>query len=271
MLSGDDATSLLAVAAKLCCVGIALQSAEFLSVGEELRDRGLLGWQRAVRAKAPVRRALQYSQAFPFCGLILAGRLVAALACLALPYGGILALCLLGVLTLAQLYYNRRFQLVFANSDHMTLIVLAAVTVACFPGASVRLKAAALGFLAFQCLLAYTAGGIDKISAGHWRTGRRLVYVFQDSAHRFPPLGRWLARHERIAVVLSLSIILWETLFVVGLFLPTPGFWLFVATGLLFHATIAILMALPGFFWAFAATYPGLYFVHLWVVRILYS
>ncbi len=266
MLPASDAEGLLACSARLCCAGILVQSLELASFWRELRNHHLLGYHGEIAATSRLRRLLQRSQTFPANLLVLLGRVLAAAACLVLPFGTSLMTCLLGSLFLTQLYYNRRFQLIFSNADHMTLIGLAAVVVGGLPKGSSALQFTALGFLAFQCSLAYVAGGVSKVLVANWRTGSRLIQVFQDSAHRFSPLGAWLARRPRIALLMSWSVIVLELLFPLCLILPPFGFWIFIVAGLMFHAVIAVVMGLPGFLWAFGATYPALYFIHAWIL-----
>ncbi len=265
MLSTNDPIVLVAWSARICCVGLLLQSLELTSLWREMRDGHLLGWHGDGCGPNVVRRMLRRSQGFPVCLLVLLWRLAAAAACLVLPVGGVAVVGLLASLVVCQLYYNRRFQLVFTNADNLTLIVLGGVTVGAMPGASDALRITALGFLAFQALLAYEATGIDKLRAVNWRDGSRLIQVFQDSSHRFSPLGNFLAAWPGVARGLSWAIIMGEMAFPFSLFLPREYFLGALAAGLLFHAMIGALMGLPMFFWAFASTYPALYFAQAWV------
>ena len=101
---------------------------------------------------------LQRAQGFPANLIIVVWRALAALACLLFPYGEPVTACLLVSLFFAQVYYNRRFQLFFANADHMNLVCLAAVAAGSLPMVSAELRFVALAFLAFQVSLAYASG-----------------------------------------------------------------------------------------------------------------
>lgn len=270
MIPGSDAESLLALAGRLCCVGIFFQSLELVWLWRDLREGRLLSWRRPAAAANPWRRLLQRSHGFWATLLIVVWRAVASLVCLGLPFGETALACLTGSLLVTQFYYNRRFRLIFSNADHMNLVCLAGATVGSLPTASSTLRFAALAFLAFQVSLAYVAGGVDKIFSVNWRTGLRLTQVFQDSAHRCGALGEWLARRLRWACVFSRGVILLELFFPVCLVLPSGGFWGVIAVGLLFHATVAFTMGLRAFFWAFAAMYPALYFIHARLAEVLH-
>lgn len=262
---------LLALSARICCAGIAIKSLELAVHWRELRDHHLLGWQGPGTSSNGIRRVLQRSQGYPLCLLILLWRAGASLACVALPYPSTPAAWLLASLFVTQMYYHRRFFDVFSNSDNMFLISLAAVLIGAWPGSSLRLRMAALFFLAIQSLLAYVNTGQDKLTTSRWRNGIQLTRIFLDSSHKFPPLGTFLMRYPKVSVLASWTVILLELLFPLCIVLPSPGFWMFIAAGFLFHAGVAFTMGLTGFLWAFASTYPAIYYVHVRLSAILYG
>lgn len=264
-----DPLGVLSLSARLCCVGILLQSLELLSLHAELKNQRLLGWSGAQGAANIFRRWAQWAQGYPMNALVLISRALAAGAILLLPQtAGTTGAALLIMLLIAQLHFNRGSHLFFANSDHMNLVCLAGFSVAALPTASDTLRGCALAFVGFQACLGYVASGLDKLKTPQWRTGGRLVHIAQDSSHRIPALGRMLARQPWLARPLAWSVMLLEVLFPLSVVLPPAGFWFIIVGGLIFHASIAILMALPGFFWAFAAAYPALYFVREWLALI---
>lgn len=270
MAASPDALAALTLAARVCSVGILLQSLELLALRSELKNRRLLGWHGAQDATNGFRRAAQWAQGSPINCLVLVWRALAAGILLFLPdVASVAGAFLLATLLIAQLHFNRGSGWFFANSDHMNLVCLAGLTVATLPHASSAVRSAALAFLGFQVCLAYVATGVDKLASSHWRVGTRLVHIAQDSSHRIPALGRVLARQPFLAQLLAWSVVVLELLFPLCVFLPPAGFWLIISAGLLFHGTIAILMALPGFFWAFAAAYPALYFLREWFANWL--
>ncbi|MEL6536471.1 MAG: hypothetical protein AAFQ98_13730, partial [Bacteroidota bacterium] len=63
----------------------------------------------------------------------------------------------------------------------------------------------------------------------------------------------------KVQQVLTWSTLLFELLFPLFLFTPYPYAWVFLAEGVLLHGSIALLMGLNSFFWAFIATYPALW------------
>lgn len=263
---------LLGLTLRIGSVGVLLQSAEILWTRRELKDDGLLGWSTATPAPTGFLSMLvRRLQSYPGCAFVLATRALLAGACLVIPLSSALIPPAVALLVLAQLYYHRRFAVIGSDSDTMQLIALGAVLAGTLPGSTPATKAAALGFLAAQVLIAYFASGLDKATTRRWRSGERLTLTFQYSMYRRPSLGDFLARRPDVARLASGGVILLELLFPLCVVLPDAGLWLFLAGGLAFHATVAVTMGLHGFFWSFAAAYPGLYFVHAWVAAHLYA
>jgi hypothetical protein len=56
---------------------------------------------------------------------------------------------------------------------------------------------------------------------------------------------------------------------VVAPFLPATLLWIFLATGILFHLTIALIMGLNTFFWSYISTYPAILFTWQLVDHVL--
>jgi hypothetical protein len=69
-----------------------------------------------------------------------------------------------------------------------------------------------------------------------------------------------LSRSLTLRLLVSWSIILFETTLPnVAFFSPTTTL-LFLSRGILFHLSAAFLMGLNGFLWSFVAMYPGIFF-----------
>lgn len=267
-----NARELLTYSARICCVGIAIQSAEILRHRRELQDYGLLGWTVAGdNSGHRLRLLFRQLHRYPAVVTILFGRLLVALAVLFLPGGSLATTGALTFLLLAQLYYNRRCTMIGSGADTMQLMCLGAVFAGSLPGTTSNLPIAAITFLAVQVLLAYVASGWDKAVSPRWRSGVHLSLIFKYSLDRFPPLGGWFGRHPRSARAAAWSVILLELLFPLCLLLPAPGFWVFLGCGATFHAAVAFTMGLHGFWWSFTATYPALYFVHTHIASALYA
>lgn len=267
-----DAQAMLALSMRIGCCGILIQSLEVLWNWREFPNRRLFGWR--VFDESPATRAIRMSRLLhrpPACLWILVARAAAAGACLVLPYGAPPVFWLVAFLFLGQFYYNRRYLDIVSNADTMFLICLAALAAGALPKASPDLKFAALAFLTLQVMLAYFGTGKNKASTPTWRNGARLTQIAQYGAHRFVPLGGLFIRRPRVAAFASWTVILLQLLFPISIFLPSIGFWIFIAAGVIFHASVAFTMGLHDFMWSFTATYPALYFVHTRLAPVLYG
>lgn len=262
MPPGLDSLTLVTLSLRLLAAGLLIQTLELLCLWRELPDRRLLGWQPTRgRLFGPNGKLLGLYR-HPASLWVLAARAGAAAACLVLPFVSPALPWLLASLVAAQAYYNHRFRPIHQGADTMFLVGLCAVWVAALDPHDPPLRAAALGFLAFQVLLAYVMSGWDKLKSQRWRSGGLLPLIFCDSAHRFAPLGEVFTRRRALAFAANWSIILLELLFPVCLLLPQPGFLAVLAAGAAFHLIVAFTMGLHGFFWSFVSSYPAIYFIY---------
>jgi hypothetical protein len=256
-----DTLPLLSLTTRLLCVGLVLQSIELLVNARELRNDGLLRWPDQRGRLFGAQGKLRWLYTSPACLVVFTVRAFAAVAALFLPFDAAPMPWVLAVLAGTQAYHNHRLKMIHEGSDSMYLLGLAALLAAAVEPAEPRLRAAALGFLAFQAVLAYFAAGLDKVRSVAWRDGSLLTRALRYGVHRFEPLGDALARHPALAIGLSQSVIFLELLFPLSVVLPPSAFWIFASAGVVFHLGVAFCMGLHGFFWSFIATYPAVYFV----------
>ncbi len=271
MQPSTEVADLLALIVRLANIGIAVRSLELVVNWRVLRDSDLLGWGGVATSRSALGRMLQRLQGYPFCVGVPAVRGGAAVAAFFLPYGSLAMTVTLALLLLAQVYHNHRFVIVFAASEHLLLVLLCALFFGSLPSASLQLQVVCLGFIVFQAFVAYAAAAKHKLFTPHWRSGEQLIYVFEGSGFRFPPLGRFFRAHPDLARFATWAIITLHLSFPLGLVLPAPGFWLIIAGGMLFHGTLAVTTGLHGFFWTFVATYPAMYYFHALIAARLYS
>jgi hypothetical protein len=266
-----EPAGILSQATRLASIGIVVRSFELAVNWRVLREGDLLGWGGVATSPYAFGRFLQRTQAYPYCLLVMLVRGSVAGWCIWASYGTPTMFALLALLLAAQIYHNQRFATIFAASDHLFLVCLCALLFGSIPGASRGLQVGCLAFIAFQALLAYVVAAKHKLAKPHWRDGSRLTQVFQESAFRFPPLGRFFGGRPVAARIATWSIIVLHLSFPLSLVLPTPVFWLILAGGVLFHGTLAFTAGLHGFFWSFLSTYPALYFFHSWLAAKLYG
>jgi hypothetical protein len=247
--------------------GILVRSIEVLANWQELAEDGMLGWRLPLVPRTGGRMSRLER---PFCRpsiarCVLVTRLAAAGACLWLPFSAAALPLALGLLLASQAYYSRYWKPIATMADTMFVCGLAALFAASLDATSAPLREIALWFVGLQVLLAYFAAGLSKVRAAAWRNGTQLVHIFTASDFRSPLLRGVLTQHPALPVTASWLVIGLQLLLPFSILLPTPVFYLFLAAGLAFHATIAVVMGLHSFFWGFGAGYPGVYFIHRWL------
>lgn len=262
MISSADPHALLALSLRIACVGVVLRSLALLLNFQHLADSGLLGWNPETRARKALAWRFRVLLCHPGCVFLLIAQLAAAGVGLMLGLEGPAAIWVAGALLLLQAWYNYRFAVVVQGADTMFLIVFGAAFASAFDSGSILLTQAALAFLGLQALLAYALSGRSKVTSPAWRDGSHLIELLRASANRMESIGQWLARHPGLAKALARSVITLELLFPFAVLAPSPLFVVVLSCGLLFHGSIAIVMGLPGFFWAFGAAYPALWYLH---------
>jgi hypothetical protein len=147
------------------------------------------------------------------------------------------------------------------GADQMCLIVLLAAAIARVSMAHSAVLEAALWFIALQACLSYATSGIAKLSGRAWRDGTGLVGILSTRTYGMPALATLLARSPVLATGVSWIIIAGEALFPLVFVVPDRWIPALLAGGLAFHVACAIVMGLNTFVWAFAATYPAIYWV----------
>jgi hypothetical protein len=253
---------------RICGVGIGLDALERMASARKYRDDGLFGWvvlrQKLAGAPAPVRR---------LADLLCAGaaRLMAVLV-VRLAAVALVALCPPGspafgagltALVATHLYiYLRAAGFGTIGADHMTLLVCGGAWWATVVAGTPVAALAGLWFVAAQVCVSYVIAGVSKLAAPKWRSGEALVCVLSTYTVGSPALHPVVQRRPRLARLLCWSVMLWEATFPVVLVAPRPLVLPLLAVGLLFHLSLAAIMGLNLFVFAFASTYAA-----IWAVR----
>lgn len=107
-----------------------------------------------------------------------------------------------------------------------------------------------------QLAIAYGTSGISKLALPIWRDGSAVKgsmsgYTF---GHRY---AHWALQRPAVALWLSWTVILAETVFPLALLAPPPVLLSICAGFALFHFATAFFMGLNTYPWAFATTYPS--------------
>jgi hypothetical protein len=249
------------------CVGVAISSAEYLTIRRDFRQEGVFAW-RILSSRPEIVRLRHMRSVVDLLGsykVFVALNWLRLGCCFALPFllsTRTVALPLLAALALSSVVFLARNIVGCDGSDQMGLVVLVGLTVYLLTS-DTFIQRVALLFIAGQALLSYTVAGGAKLLSPKWRQGSALREIMNTRTYGAVSLAVRIERLPRTAqVLLSWSIIGLETGFAIVLFLPWPWCFAVLGCGLLFHLATALSMGLNTFMWSFAATYPSVLFLH---------
>ncbi len=252
---------------RICGVGILIDALERMVSIAKYRDDGSYGWivlrQRLVSLPAPLRRL--GDALFQGAGrlmTVLAVRIV-ALAFVALGVAGSPGFAIgLTLLIVTQIYICVRTGGFGAiGADPMTLVVCGAAWLAIVVAGTPLAAWAGLWFVAAQSCLAYLVAGVSKLKSPAWRSGAAMAGVLSTHTYGSPRLHALVSARPRLSWFLCWSVMLWEATFPVVLVAPDPIVLLWFGVGVLFHVSLAALMGLNLFLFAFSSTYVAIWAV----------
>jgi len=106
-----------------------------------------------------------------------------------------------------------------------------------------------------QLALLYASTGLYKAAGELWQNGTALYYILRVDEFSNPALAAAVYRNPYLVVGGTYGTVLFEVAFPAALFNPwTRG--ALIATGALFHLSIAVLMGLVTFAWSMLSLYP---------------
>ena len=149
------------------------------------------------------------------------------------------------------------------GSDQLNNITQLALCVALVFKQSVVVQFSSCCFIAFQAELSYLTSGVYKLINVGWRDGSFLRSVLSTRVFG----NRWLKSafdlvpNKTYYILFSFVIIFGEILLGLAFAVPPELSIIILAIGLLFHLSIAVIMGLNTFIWAFLGTYPSIYLI----------
>jgi hypothetical protein len=270
-LPGDRIELALFVSTGCLAVAVTISALEYLSILAEFCPGGAFCWrfvEAGMRARGgslnPRIRTLLGSRVLASILVVraLAGTLLLAVCVLHANRSAFSCALLACVLvTGAILHYRCTFGI--DGGDLMSMIVAAGLLVASIPSTSPWWALVGFGFIAAEACLSYVSSGIAKLTSSKWRGGQPLYRIFRTGTFGHSRAAQLVRRHASLDVILSWSVIIFETAFPLLLLAPKKVMVLGLLTGALFHAGNAYVMGLNTFCWAFVATYPALWYCHL--------
>ncbi len=246
---------------RIASVSVMLQALEFFKMRHSLKSSrgGIWDW-RIIRQEFAVypriiQSILDFFLGYPGFIFLLCIQLIAAVSILISPHP--VAFCaLFAGSVLICLRWRGTFN---GGSDFMTLIVLMALCVSSFFPENPKVQIGCLGYIALQSCVSYFLAGWVKIRKKNWRTGKALRGFLASSIYEPNWTTRWIIQQPVVAFLLSWGVLVFECSFPLALFFPDLCL-IWIGTGLTFHLGNAYILGLNRFVWAWAATYPALFY-----------
>ena len=168
-----------------------------------------------------------------------------------------LAALLAGIVLAIQCVSHIRLLIGMDGSDQMQTVIWASLFLYCLPLTDTA-RTMVVGFIGLQLILSYVVSGWAKAISRVWRSGAAVALITRTATYCTPGLSRLLTR-PRMSFLASWGTMLFELGAPFLLLLGRPGFAAFVIAGALFHGSIAVIMGLTTFVFAFGAALPIVY------------
>ncbi len=169
-----------------------------------------------------------------------------------------LAIFLLLVVLVSNLLVYRLMKSHFTAVFRMTHLLAGVLLFA--HSSNPEMQNMALTVIACLCVLSYLVAGITKLFAPDWRSGLMLQDFLGSRVNGCRLLYHWLDQRPGWRVLISWSVILFETVSPFLILTGPLGAILFCFLAGLFHTGIAFTMGMNLFPLTWAATYPAVYY-----------
>lgn len=250
----------------IAAIGVLISSLEFMTRPDLLASSSLLSWPvirlaRRSTSHGRLGKAADFFLTSPVLQWLFGARALAAAmlivvpACIRVPAPA--HVLLLGVVVAGGAIRSLRAPFGGEGSDEVSQIVLTTLLLVSLRPTPMAMQIG-LWLIALQACLAYFVSGIYKITAPMWLDGTALTGVLRTRSYGNRTLAAWFAARPTTARWVSRGLSLSETLFPLVLLAPSSFLPYFLAWGVAFHLTCAVVMGLDCFVWAFVASYPAI-------------
>jgi hypothetical protein len=142
----------------------------------------------------------------------------------------------------------------------MYFITLLALSIGSLSSVGSRISELCLWFIACELMLSYFIAGFAKLISPIWTKSYALSMIFSTRSYGHYNMHQWIIKNNIMAVFLCWGVLIFETFFVIILFLPMPYAIFFCVIGCCFHLFNALFMGLNDFLFSFLAAYPALFY-----------
>jgi hypothetical protein len=261
-LSVFDALRLCGIIAS---IGVFVSTLEDLCTFHHFKDNGILSWKisklREKRTAGGVMADIldQFLTVKRYRFVLLTTLMASAIMPATVFLSQLLSpLCLIILVGIILMEIRNIYGL--NGSDHMNLITFSAILIGSSVPSGSLAQQASIWFVALQYALAMLIAGAAKVTSGTWRSGIALPNIMSIAYYGNNTLYRILVKHDNLSKVLCWSVIIVECSFWMIFLTQGTTSIIFLSVGFMLHASIAVLMGLNDFFWAFIAPYPAIWF-----------
>lgn len=244
---------------KIIAIAIFFQTLELIQIRNAYSEKGTWAWNTLKKEFEifPVffQKIIGVFLKYPNFLYLLFLRLFSALLILFFPHP-----ILIFILFFSTIFVCLRWRGVFnGGSDYMTIVVLSALCFFEIFKGSVNSSLICLWYISIQVCSSYFISGLVKIKKKNWRTGKALSGFINSSIYQSTPGTELISSNLRFSCLVSWIIILFELSFPLTLFSPQLCL-AYIAFALAFHLANFYIFGLNRFLFAWAASYPALYF-----------
>jgi hypothetical protein len=242
--------------------GVFVSTLEFLAITPSFAPTGMYAWgiarlRLSRRFPSPSRAVLDKILDLPGLRVLLIFRLALIGALMLVPIASSAFSVIIWSLVVQNLAFTWRRVMGDDGSDQMSAVILLTAAICVGPQSSPQLLKIGLWYLTAQCCLAYTAAGLAKLVSPVWRRSQAIPAILSTQSYGLPTISRFLESRRPLSLILTWTVIIAESTFLLVLVIPWPWNLVFLIWGVAFHLSTAIIMGLNSFLWTFLATYPA--------------
>jgi hypothetical protein len=143
---------------------------------------------------------------------------------------------------------------------YMSLILTGSLFLTAIFGIGSNIAKFCMYFITGQLILSYFIAGITKIISTVWRNGSALQLIFRTEAYGNTFLFNLVKNNKLVKLFLSWSVMLFEVLFPLIVFVDEKFIIYFLIGAFFFHLMNAVFMGLNNFLLVFLASYPVVFY-----------
>lgn len=155
------------------------------------------------------------------------------------------------------------------GSDQMMTIMSVAFAASLLLDFDKRVAPLGIYFIGSQACLAYVTSGTAKLVSPQWRSGLAIRGVLATRTYGMTHWANSFQTWLSLALAVCWATIVLQTAFIFAPILPETPLLILCCLTAVFHALVAVIMGLNGFFWSFVATYPAIIYLNQAVTTYL--